>query len=145
MTTLDLPVGGMECAACARTVERSLAALEGVEGAHVNFATNTATVEYDAARTGIGEFVQAIEDAGYSVPKEPEPDREAAYRTLRRRLWIAAAFTLPVLVLAMSHGAIHLPGMAWIQLALTLPVVGYAGEPFLRGRVVGAATSLRPT
>ena len=136
---VDLPVGGMSCAACARTIERQLGSLEGVSSAHVNFATNTATVEYDAARTGIGDLIQAIEEVGYTVPKEPEPDREAEYRALRRRLLVSASFTLPVLVLAMSHGAIRLPGITWIQLALTLPVVFYAGAPFY----TGAWTALR--
>ena len=44
---VDLPVSGMTCAACARSIERTLAAAEGVERARVNLATNTATVEYD--------------------------------------------------------------------------------------------------
>ena len=44
---VDLPVSGMTCAACARTIERTLAKTPGVERANVNLATNTATVEYD--------------------------------------------------------------------------------------------------
>src|SRR5204863_5397875 len=43
---VDLPVSGMTCAACARTIERALAGAPGVERAKVNLATNTATVEY---------------------------------------------------------------------------------------------------
>jgi Cu+-exporting ATPase len=42
---VDLPVSGMTCAACARTIERTLAATPGVARAQVNLATNTATVE----------------------------------------------------------------------------------------------------
>src|SRR5664279_5876391 len=37
-----------------------------------------------------------------------------------------------VLVLGMSHGMLHVPYSPWIQLALTLPVIFYAGAPFYR-------------
>jgi len=44
---IDLPVGGMTCAACARSIELALSATPGVARASVNLATETATVEYD--------------------------------------------------------------------------------------------------
>lgn len=73
---IDLPVSGMTCAACARSIERTLAKSPGVERALVNLATNTATVEFDSAQTGVEQFVRAIEDLGYGVPSRdvPEPD-----------------------------------------------------------------------
>ena len=46
---VDLPVSGMTCAACARTIERTLSHTAGVTRAQVNLATNTATVEFDPA------------------------------------------------------------------------------------------------
>ena len=126
---VDLPVSGMTCAACARSIERTLSSAPGVERAHVNLATNTATVEYDAAQTGVRDFVGAIEDLGFGVP-EKEVREDAAARLYRRRLIVAAVFALPVLVLGMSHGRLPVPYSPWIQLALTLPVVFYAGAPF---------------
>ena len=124
---VDLPVSGMTCAACARTIERTLIHTPGVERAHVNFATSTATVEYNPAAAKIGDFVGAIEELGYGVPDtEPAPDTEAlAYR---RRLIVAVIFAAPVLVLGMMHG--H---TAWLQLVLTLPVIFYSGAPFYYG------------
>jgi P-type Cu+ transporter len=123
---VDLPVSGMTCAACARAIERTLADTPGVERAHVNFATATATVEYDAARARIGDFIGAIEELGYAVPEtEPAPDSEAA--RYRLRLIVALIFATPVLVLGMTHHA------NWIQLLLTLPVVLYSGAPFYAG------------
>jgi Cu+-exporting ATPase len=135
---VDLPVSGMTCASCARAVERALAATPGVERARVNLATNTATVEYDAGRAQVGDFVAAIEDLGYGVPKtEPRPDaEEPAYR---RRLAVAVILAAPVLVLGMWHGLVAAPYSAWIQLALTLPVVCYSGAPFYKA----AWTALR--
>jgi len=126
---VDLPVSGMTCAACARSIERTLSSTPGVDRAHVNLATNTATVEFDPTRTGVREFVGAIEELGYGVP-EKEVREDAAERSYRRRLLVAASFALPVLVLGMSRGRLPVPYSPWLQLALTLPVIFYAGAPF---------------
>ena len=129
---IDLPVSGMTCAACARTIERQLAATAGVGQARVNLATNTATVEFDPGRTGVDRIVAAIEEIGYGVPRDRMPDEEAELRTARRRLWIAAAFSAPIAVLGMSHGLVDFHWLPWIELALSLPVVFYAGLPFYK-------------
>jgi Cu+-exporting ATPase len=146
---VDLPVSGMSCAACARAVENQLTATVGVTSAHVNFATSTATVTFDPARAAVRNLVDAIEELGYGVPQSlagenagedvEEQAREREYAALQRRLWLAAAFAVPVVVLGMWPGRMHLAAMNWIQLALTAPVVFYAGAPFYKG----AWTALR--
>jgi Cu+-exporting ATPase len=120
---IDLPVSGMTCAACARSIERTLASTSGVTRANVNLATNIATVEFDPARVRVADFISAIEELGYGVP-ETEPPADAAETQYRRRLMVAVIFTVPVMVLGMLHTA------PWIQLALTLPVIFYSGAPF---------------
>jgi Cu+-exporting ATPase len=110
---VDLPVTGMTCAACARRVERRLAKTHGVSAANVNFATERATVEYDPARTGVRQLKEAVREIGYGLVD-----------------------TTPLLVISMSHGAVALFNVSWInylQLALTIPVVFYSGAPFYRG------------
>jgi Cu+-exporting ATPase len=120
---LDLPVSGMTCAACARTIERTLARTPGVARANVNLATNTATIEYDPRRAKAGDFVAAIENLGYGVPRSEAPP-DAAEAGYRRRLIVAVAFAVPVMALGMLEIA------PWLQLLLTLPVIFYAGAPF---------------
>jgi Cu+-exporting ATPase len=120
---VDLPLSGMTCAACARSIERTLAGTPGVERAHVNFATATATVEFRPDRTKVGDLIGAIEDLGYGVPEtESPPDTEGLQ--YRRRLIVSLLLAGPVMALGMMHRAI------WVQLALTLPVVFYCGAPF---------------
>ena len=126
---VDLPVSGMTCAACARTIERTLAGTPGVSRAQVNLATNTATVEYDPASVQVADFVGAIEELGYGVPPS-EVHGDAEEPQFRRRLLVAAVFAAPVLLLGMSHGVLPVPYSPWIQLALTLPVIFYSGAPF---------------
>jgi Cu+-exporting ATPase len=113
----------MTCAACARTIERTLANIAGVERASVNLATNTATIEYQPSRVQVADFIAAIEELGYGVPKTaPRPD--AAEPAYRRRLLVASICAAPVVALGMSHRS------PWLQLALTAPVVFYSGAPF---------------
>jgi P-type Cu+ transporter len=57
---VELPVRGMTCASCAARIEGGLSALDGVAEAHVNFATNRATVVYDGATTGPDAFASTI-------------------------------------------------------------------------------------
>jgi Cu+-exporting ATPase len=146
----DLSVTGMTCAACARRIERSLARQPGVLSAGVNFATSRATVEYDAGLTDRRRLVETIKDTGYGTVEPPRADadagaapedleqaaRAAEYRDSRRKFLVAALLSLPVLVVAMSHGRIPLfnfAGVNYLQLALTTPVVFYCGAQFYRG------------
>ena len=98
----------------------------------MNLATSTATVEYDPGRVRPADFIGAIEELGYGVP-EKESRTDAEEPGYRRRFLAALIFAAPVLVLGMLH---RLP---WVQLALTLPVVFYAGAPFYTGGVERAA------
>jgi P-type Cu+ transporter len=130
---IDLPVSGMTCAACARSIERTLARTAGVARANVNFATSTATVEFETGRARVGDFVSAIQDLGYGVPADAGPGtaEDSADPAERRRLAVAVILAAPLLWLGMAHGP------AWIQLLLALPVVGYAGAPFYSGAWTG--------
>ena len=108
---VELPIGGMTCAACARTVERQLASSPGVEKASVNFATKIASVSYNPAQTRVEDLVAAVEDVGYEVPSEPQEIAEAAEaRELRRRLIWGAVFAFPVFILGMLE---RLPALRW--------------------------------
>jgi len=64
---LTLPVEGMSCASCAKSVEGALSRVEGVTGASVNFATERAEVSVDDSEACVRELVEAIEDSGYDV------------------------------------------------------------------------------
>jgi len=143
---VDLPITGMTCAACARHIEQNLSATPGVQRAGVNFATSRATVEYDPAATNVRQLMNAVEESGYRVLEAPASGtaqedfenaaREAEYIDLRRKFWVAVILSLPVLVIAMSHGrikAFNFAGVEWLQLALTTPVVFYSGWRFYRG------------
>ncbi|MCD6681297.1 MAG: heavy metal translocating P-type ATPase [Burkholderiaceae bacterium] len=66
---IQLQVKGMTCASCVGRVERALAKLPGVVEASVNLATESATVQADAAVTP-SMVADAVEKAGYEVARE---------------------------------------------------------------------------
>ena len=132
--SLELPITGMTCASCANRIERRLNKLDGVT-ATVNYATEKAHVDYDAAAVEPAELLAAVEAAGYRAalpPTEPdaaaEPDETAA---LRRRLIVAAVLSVPVLLMAMIP-ALQFDNFQWLSLQLVTPVVLWAAWPFHR-------------
>ena len=64
---LTLPITGMTCANCVATVERNLKKLDGVQTAVVNLSSERATVDYDAAKLKLNDFIARIDRAGYGV------------------------------------------------------------------------------
>lgn len=66
--TLNLPVQGMTCGNCARSVERTLAATPGVTKALVELQGGRAIVEYDPALVKREVLEKAVRDLGYEVP-----------------------------------------------------------------------------
>jgi len=148
---IDLAITGMTCAACVRRVEKAVRAVPGVTAATVNLVTQRATIAFAPVVTTQRALVEAIEQAGYGVldapassaPEHRRGDRsdalaaaeEREQRALRRDLAIAAILTVPLLALAMSHGAIpgtDGPAGRWAQLALATPIVFGPGRRFLR-------------
>jgi Cu+-exporting ATPase len=128
----------------AQPLERYLNSLPGVVTSSFNLGTMQVGVDYVVGATDSAVLRRAIEDFGYRVREtndastsQSEDDaRESEYLGLRRRFAIAAVLSLPVLLMAMSHGRIALletRWSSWIQLALTTPVVLYCGAQFYRG------------
>jgi len=68
METFTLPVQGMTCGNCARSVERKLLATPGVKKAVVDLANARASVEYDAAQVNPAAIANAVRQLGYQVP-----------------------------------------------------------------------------
>jgi Cu+-exporting ATPase len=132
----------------AAPLEHELGRVPGVVEAGFNLATAEVRVEYIPGATDVRTIQRAIEGFGYRVRETPggggsvtaedsqAAARSAEYEDLRRKFWIAALLSAPILVIAMSHGRIPwLTGRwtAWLQLALTTPVVFYSGAQFYRG------------
>ncbi|AVJ19296.1 copper-translocating P-type ATPase [Serratia sp. MYb239] len=117
LETINLSVTGMTCASCVGRVERALAAVDGVEQATVNLATERAQVQV-AAGVNPDDLIAAVAQAGYeaqtiAADKSDTADqavRQAAeLRSLKKALLVAVCFALPVFILEM--GSHLVPGM----------------------------------
>ena len=111
--SVEFAVGGMTCASCAARIEKKLNRLDGVH-ASVNFATETATVRYDAGEVSPEDLIATVAATGYTARLPEPPQAEAGVSTdvaergqpdetdrLRQRLIVSALLTAPVVVLAM--------------------------------------------
>jgi P-type Cu+ transporter len=133
---LALPIEGMTCASCAARIEKRLNKLDGVT-ASVNFATETASVDFDSEAVSPEQLVGAVESAGYhaALPAEgagEEPREEAdPLASLRTRLFVSVALTVPVVALVMVP-PLQFDYWQWLVLQLATPVVLWGAWPFHR-------------
>lgn len=143
---IDLAVRGMTCAACAARIERKLSRHPGVRAASVNLATGQATVSVEPGAADAPALIEDIRQLGYDA-EQPAPPSHAARdhdvhdhqhedaddRASRRRLMVGAILSVPLVVIAMSHGTIEAfnrPWTNWLQFALATPVLFYSGRRF---------------
>ncbi|GAB4059440.1 heavy metal-associated domain-containing protein [Uliginosibacterium sediminicola] len=68
MEALVLPVAGMTCGGCVRSVERVLAALPGVSQVAVSLEKGEASVQLDPAQSSREVLAEAVRNAGFEVP-----------------------------------------------------------------------------
>ena len=129
MTEITLELEGMTCASCASRIERGLNGLDGVQ-ASVNLAMEQAAVHYDESSLDVDALLAAVEEAGYRASPVGERDEEPC-ETLRVRLAISAALTVPLALVAMVP-PLQFDGWEWLAFALATPVVFVAGWPFHR-------------
>jgi copper chaperone CopZ len=67
-TDLTLPITGMTCGGCVRSVTSVLQALPGVESVRVTLAPAQADVRFDPVQVTPAQLRVAVEDAGFDVP-----------------------------------------------------------------------------
>jgi Cd2+/Zn2+-exporting ATPase/Cu+-exporting ATPase len=74
LQTLEIPVGGMDCAECTQHVRQAIARLPGVASVDVLLSSEKAVIRLDPALVGLPSIRSAVEAAGYSVPGSPGKD-----------------------------------------------------------------------
>ncbi|GAA3640966.1 heavy metal translocating P-type ATPase [Microbacterium awajiense] len=146
MTTgdVELDITGMTCASCATRIERKLNRLPGVE-ATVNYATEKARVRGDDVDPAA--LIATVESAGYqaALPAPPVADapddgtesEDLELVSLRRRLLISAALSVPVALMSMIP-ALQFEYWQWLALTLTAPVAVWGAWPFHRAAAINA-------
>ncbi|MDQ0859881.1 heavy metal translocating P-type ATPase [Bacillus sp. V2I10] len=148
----EFDISGMTCAACANKIEKRLNKLNGVQNATVNFALESALVEYNPDEISIVDMKEAIKKLGYSLEQKQETTGEKVDHRLKEiekqtgKFIFSSILSIPLLWAMVSHfeftSFIWLPEMfmnPWVQLALATPVQFLVGGQFY----VGAYKALR--
>ncbi len=131
-------VTGMHCVNCAGTIEKALQKTPGVSSASVNYANETAYVDFDSSKTSEKSLEVVITKAGYSIVKEGEKRVDEA-KAYKKKFTISILLSAPLMAIMMlpSVGiqmpAIIMQNMAVIQFLLATPVVIIGRRFFTKG------------
>jgi Cu+-exporting ATPase len=131
----------MHCAGCAHTIEQALQRVPNVFQAAVNFAAETAAVEYDSGQVSPEDLIRAVTDAGYGARLasaeggHEDHDRVTREQALYQRNMFLLGLALGVPIMALSMVA-EFPGRNWLLLALATPVQFIVGWQYLRNSAV---------
>lgn len=142
-TKVELVLKNMHCASCAARIEKALAKTPGVVKASVNFAAETAVVEYLDGATEVKNLINTVRDLGYDAYEKREKDkdrekqeREKEITSLGRLVITSSILTVPLLlsmvfrVMGWHGGILDNP---WFQVLLATPVQFIIGYRYYRG------------
>lgn len=138
-------VEGIRCGGCARSIERALRALSGVESVQVNAATGRVAVDWQPDRLTLNRIFRAVDRAGFkSIPLAGEQASERykqERRTAIKRIGLAGLGMMQTMMFvyglyaAGPHGIE--PELAQylqvVSMLVTTPVLVYSGAPFFVG------------
>lgn len=134
MKNENIKIGGMHCASCAQNIESSLKKVNGVKNVNVNFATETAKIEYDENSTTIEELYKIIENLGYIVVHNKDLFNDQETKKLKKLFIFSLVFTIPIFLISMPFKwfNIEIPYENIILIFLATPVQFLVGYRFYK-------------
>src|SRR5690606_41399463 len=106
---MEVTMEGMSCTSCVGRVEKALKSVEGVESAHVNLATEKATIQASSSVTR-DSLIQAVTKAGveaksvHQTTESFQDKKNIELEKLKQDLILSVLLTIPVFILDMrSH------------------------------------------
>ncbi len=140
---IHLAVTGATCASCVNTIEKALKSVEGITGAHMNLADNTATATGHADPQALVKAIESsgygasvIEDADAADERKQEEDRKH-YKSLLVKMAVSLGLGVGLMIWGMGFGTMMVTEanqVTWIGLGLiTLAVMAATGGHFFTG------------
>ncbi|MFZ3301965.1 MAG: heavy metal translocating P-type ATPase [Microgenomates group bacterium] len=145
----SLLVSGMHCTSCAGLIEKQLKKVSGVTEAHVNFASEKASIVFDSNISKVEDLINAVSRAGYTG--ELETEELSKNQSVRQGEEIKSQFKKFVWSLVLSSpmiyfmlldffkflpgGTMTLPYIGIISFILATPVQFYIGAGFYKGMI----------
>ncbi|EQA60805.1 heavy metal-associated domain protein [Leptospira alexanderi serovar Manhao 3 str. L 60] len=140
---ITLDVIGMTCSNCALRIEKGLKKVPGVRDARVNFAMETAKVEFKSS-IEIERLLDKIDSLGYrafvhenlEIRGEAEKAHEKEFKNLKVRVFISALLSFPMVSGMVGHIAnnqifeyFSFIINHWLQFAPATPIQFWIGAP----------------
>lgn len=144
-TTIELPVSGMTCASCARSIELALNRLPAVQSSSVSFPMRSVQVTFDEDSLSSHEISEVIRSVGFEVvesasssglAKAKQEAEETLHHRQRIRFLVGLVLTIPIFVISMGRDfGVWGPWanqlwVNWLLFALATPVQFYVGAEY---------------
>jgi len=143
-------VHGMHCASCVATIEGALGQTAGVRSATVNFASETALVEFDEKVVSESALAAVVKSAGYHLAvggaektgsgshehHHAEMESAAEVKRMKRKLVVGAVLSVFIFLGSFPEWFSFVPPILnqnWLLLVLTTPVQFWVGWQFYSG------------
>jgi len=137
-TKIDVKIGGMHCANCVTTLEKTIGNIDGVTSVNVNLSTEHAVINLDPRLASIDDVKKAITGAGYQflgTSDEITLDSEKAaiqhdLRDKKRRAIVGMAVGIPLFIMIFVWPMSLLRSYA--MFAIATPAFLYTGFPIFK-------------
>ncbi|WP_339902737.1 heavy metal translocating P-type ATPase [uncultured Cyclobacterium sp.] len=132
--TIEVPISGMSCAACAVSVESMLKETKGIQSASVNYANQSAIISLEKEGMDLSEAKKNIQSIGYDLlidldkPEDLEAIKAAELKALKKKTLYSGILAFPVFLIGMVWPEI--PYANLIMWALTSPILAIFGNAF---------------
>ncbi|MGM5629484.1 heavy metal translocating P-type ATPase [Apibacter raozihei] len=137
----NFPVMKLSCASCANSSQNILKQLPGIISASVNYANETASVEYIPGLISPEQLKQSLQGAGYDLLIDESEEAQDTledihknnFKKLKAKTLGAVVFSIPLVVLGMTPGLMHAWWANYAMWLLATPVVFFYGRQFFIG------------
>ncbi|AKP50708.1 heavy metal translocating P-type ATPase [Cyclobacterium amurskyense] len=132
--SIEVPISGMSCAACAVSVESMLKETEGIQSATVNYANQSAIITLENEGVDLSVAKKNIQSIGYDLlininnQEDLEAIKSAELSLLKRNTLYSGLLALPVFLIGMFW--MNFPYANIIMWTLTTPILAVFGRSF---------------
>jgi Cu2+-exporting ATPase len=146
---ITLMSDAIHCAACVWLIEHSLAKVDGILLASVNFTNKRIKVRWNNSKLKLSDIIKKLNAIGYDATPYDASSSDAAYRKANRDLLYRLGFAGFAMMNIMWFSIALYTGASedqeyrqyfhWLELIVATVTLAYSGQPFLKG----AWTSLK--
>lgn len=140
---ITLMSDAIHCAACIWLIEHSLAKIDGILYANVNFTNKQIKVRWDNSKIQLSEILQRLNQIGYDARPYDAEESEQAYRKANRDLLYRLGFAGFAVMNAMwfsvalytgaNEDAEYRSYFYFVLFLLASATLVYSAQPFLKG------------